>query len=488
MQPLIKLLEACPFDATSDFDLSRITISSLAYDSRQVTAGSLFIAIQGGQSNGADYIDDAVANGAAALIIAPDVALPSSAMRVPVIRAQNPRHALAKLAAAFYPRQPETIAAITGTDGKTSTAHFLRQIWQALGYQAASVGTLGFLGKDDVKLTEGTHTTPDPIKLHQQLQQLATQGYTHIAIEASSHGLDQHRLDGLRLCAAAYTNLSREHLDYHGDMEHYFQAKSRLFAELLPAHSTAVINVEDMYASQLIAIARAQHLEVVEYGEEAKLLRVLSITPRPDGQAVELLIHGKPHHLHIPLVGNFQIYNMLAAMGLAMAGGYSAEDILPILPTLNAVPGRLQRVAQTANGAGIYIDYAHTPAALEKALQALRPHTPGRLLVVFGAGGDRDKTKRPKMGAAAAGLSDAAIITDDNPRHEDPASIRQAILAACPDAEEIADRRQAITHAINMLTPGDNLLVAGKGHETMQIIGDEHVPFNDAEVILGVVG
>ena len=472
---------------TSDFDLETIEVSSVAYDSREVQPGSIFVAMQGSKANGADFIDDAVARGAAVLVVAPDTALPASAMSLPVIRADNPRRALAELAAGLYPKQPECIAAITGTDGKTSTAHFLRQMWEQLGYASASIGTLGFMGHGNQKLVEGSHTTPDPIKLHQQLEQLEGQGYSHIAVEASSHGLDQRRLDGLHLYAAAYTNLSREHLDYHHDMDSYFQAKARLFSELLPPYATAVINVEDMYAERLMEIAATANLKVIEYGEEAKHLRMIDIEPLPDGQRAELVIQGKPYELITPLVGNFQIYNMLAAMGLAMANGQDVDAILAILPKLEPVPGRLQRVAQDKHGAGIYIDYAHTPTALEKALEALKPHTPNRLLVVFGAGGDRDTSKRPKMGSAAACLADIAIVTDDNPRSEDPAQIRAQIIAACPGAKEIGDRKQAIDKAISMLQPGDNLLVAGKGHETVQIVGDQTLPFNDAEVILEVL-
>lgn len=487
MPQLTNLLARASQAVTSDFDLTTIDVNSIAYDSRDVKPGSLFIAMQGSNASGADFIDDAVARGAVALIIAPDMALPSSAMQVPVLRTENPRAMLAHLAAALHPSQPESIAGITGTDGKTSTVHFLRQIWQHLGYNAASIGTLGFLGNDNRIIIDGTHTTPDPIALHKALEQLTEEGYQHAAIEISSHGLDQRRCDGLALYAAAYTNLSREHLDYHHDMENYFLAKARLFSELLPPHATAVINIEDNYAGRLIDIAVQRHLQVIEYGEEAKHLRILKIEPLAHGQQAELVIHGKPVSLHTPLVGNFQIYNMLAAMGLALANGQEAEKILDILPKLEPVPGRLQRVAQHANGAGIYIDYAHTPSALEKALEALKPHTQGRLLVVFGAGGDRDKTKRPKMGGVAACLSDIAIVTDDNPRTEAPETIRAQIMAACPEAKNIGDRKQAIDKAISMLEPGDNLLVAGKGHETEQIYGDKRLPFDDAAVIREVL-
>ena len=294
-------------------------------------------------------------------------------------------------------------------------------------------------------------------------------------------------MDGLELFAAAFTNLTREHLDYHHDMEHYFQAKARLFSELLPAHSTIVINAEDPYSQRLVDLAKQHQLQVMEYGEEAKDLRIIEIEPLADGQRAELAVGGKQQELRTPLVGNFQIYNMLAAMGIAMANGAAAGDVLAILPKLEPVPGRLQRVALHKTGAGVYIDYAHTPGALEKALEALRHHTSGRLIVVFGAGGDRDKTKRPKMGEAAAHLADMAIVTDDNPRTENPDIIRKEILAACPDAKEIGDRRQAIDKAISMLQPGDNLLVAGKGHETVQIVGDQQHPFDDAEVIREVL-
>ena len=471
----------------SDFSLDEVEADAVHYDSRHIKPGSIFVAVAGSKANGADFIDAAVEAGAVALVVAEDVELPASAMSVSVIRVDAPRRALSHLAAAFNPTQPESIAAVTGTDGKTSTVHFLRQIWEQLGHKAASIGTLGFIGEGGTKLVEGSHTTPDPIGLHAHLESLTDQGYSHVAVEASSHGLDQHRLDGLGLFAAAFTNLTREHLDYHHDMEHYFQAKARLFSELLPAHGTAVLNVEDPYSERLSAMAKEQQLKVVEYGEEAKDLRIIETQPLADGQRAELVIYGKQVDLHTPLVGSFQIYNMLAAMGIAMANGADAADVLAILPKLEPVPGRLERVALHKTGAGVYIDYAHTPGALEKALEALRHHTSGRLIVVFGAGGDRDKTKRPKMGEAAAHLADLAIVTDDNPRTENPDIIRKEILAACPEAKEIGDRKQAIDKAISMLQAGDNLLVAGKGHETVQIIGDQQHPFDDAAVIKEVI-
>lgn len=487
MQPLTKLFDACSSPITSDFDLSNITISHIAYDSREVKAGTLFVALKGTKSNGADYIDAAISVGAVALLIDHETALPTSAMSVPVIRAAKPRQALAQMAAAFYEMQPECIAAVTGTDGKTSTVHFLRQIWEHLGCKAASIGTLGFIGEKGSMLSDGSHTTPDPVAMHAKLMDLKQKGYEHVAMEASSHGLDQHRLDGLQLYAAAFTNLTREHLDYHGDMENYFQAKARLFAELLPPHATAVINIEDKMASRLLEIAKQKHLEVIEYGEEAKDLRIIDIQALLDGQQASLQIHGKTHTLHTPLVGNFQIYNMLAAMGLAMANGHHVQQVLDVLPKLKPVPGRLERVATHKNGAHIYIDYAHTPSALEKALDAMRPHTEKRLIVVFGAGGDRDKTKRPAMGGVAACMADIVIVTDDNPRTEDAAIIRKEILANCKGAKEVGDRKLAIDKAISMLEPGDSLLIAGKGHETYQIIGETKHPFNDAEVIREVL-
>jgi UDP-N-acetylmuramoyl-L-alanyl-D-glutamate--2,6-diaminopimelate ligase len=459
-------------------------IKGLTADSRDVRDGFLFAALPGTRTDGARFVDEAVARGAAAILVsdaAPFAALAQRTPPVQVIADANPRRRLAQMAARFYAPQPKTLAAVTGTNGKTSVAFFTRAIWAHAGHRAASLGTLGIVGPG---VTEpGSLTTPDPVALHRKLQGLAQAGIDHVALEASSHGLDQFRLDGLALSAAAFTNLTRDHLDYHRDMAAYLAAKTRLFSELLPRDGTAVLNFDTAEGRDLAVLCRARGQRVIGFGAaDHAELRLLAAHPSETGQMIEIAAFGAKHALTLPLLGAFQAGNALAALGLAVATGTPVATALDALGTLAGVPGRMEHVASHPNGAPAIVDYAHTPDALETALRALRPHCRGRLSLVFGCGGDRDPGKRPMMGAIAERDADLVIVTDDNPRSENPATIRRAILSACPKAREIGDRRAAIRAAFAALAPGDVLLIAGKGHESGQIVGSETLPFNDAEV------
>lgn len=453
-------------------------IAGLTADSRAVRPGFLFAAIPGTKTDGRRFIADAVAHGAVAILTDEPGDAAHRFPAVTVIRDPDPRRRLALMAARFHAPQPRVIAAVTGTSGKTSVADFTRQIWTLLGEKAASIGTLGVIAPDFSRY--GSHTTPDPVSLHRDLAKLARLGVEHVALEASSHGLDQHRLDGLELSAAAFTNLSHDHLDYHPDKDGYLEAKLRLFRELLPETGVAVLNADSEVFERVAASCRQR---VVTYGMAAdSRIRLLSRRPLPDGQELDLDLAGCRGQVKLPLIGGFQAENAMAAAGLAIACGAAPERVLAVLPRLRGVPGRLELAATHPNGAPIYVDYAHKPDALEQVLRALRPHTEGRLVVVFGCGGDRDPGKRPVMGEIAARLADQAIVTDDNPRGEEPGAIRAAILAACPGAREIGDREGAIETAISGLAPCDLLVIAGKGHETGQIVGDRVHPFDDAEV------
>jgi UDP-N-acetylmuramoyl-L-alanyl-D-glutamate--2,6-diaminopimelate ligase len=460
-------------------------LSGLTADSRQVRPGMLYAALPGVRTDGRTYIADAVAQGATVVLAPTGTAWPRGVARRPMILVDQPRQALARLAALFAGLQPETVVAITGTNGKTSVADFLRQIFTASGMAAASLGTLGVIGPDGA--AEPGLTTPDPVTLANTLARLARDGVRAAAIEASSHGLDQFRLDGVRLAAAGFSNLTRDHLDYHGTMEAYRAAKLRLFSDLLPRGAPAVastaLDAETLAALRGIAAARGLDLRLV--GEGGDAIRLISATPHPGGQTLVVTSGGATHELDLPLPGRFQADNALLAAALAEAVG--VRGALAHLPGLRGVRGRME-LAVEVNGAGAYVDYAHTPDALERLLLALRPHTSGRLILVFGAGGDRDRGKRPLMGAVAARLADAAIITDDNPRSEDPAAIRAAIAAACPDAAVIGDRAQAIAAGLSMLRPGDILVVAGKGHESGQSIGAVTLPFDDAATLRRLAG
>ncbi|MBI4184755.1 MAG: UDP-N-acetylmuramoyl-L-alanyl-D-glutamate--2,6-diaminopimelate ligase [Proteobacteria bacterium] len=455
-----------------------VEITGLAANSRSVRPGYLFAALPGTRVDGRRFIAEAVARGAAAVLAPPG----TPAAGVPVIADGNPRRRLARLAARFYRLQPATIAAATGTNGKTSTVVFLSRIWAGLGHKAGSLGTLGVSAPGFA--AGGALTTPDPVALHATLAELAGAGVSHLALEASSHGLAQYRLDGVAIRAAAFSNLTRDHLDYHPDLAAYRAAKLRLFSELLPADGVAVLNAdmdEDTLAS-LRAVARRRGLRALEVGRKGREVRILEVRPRPDGLDLALEAEGAKARLALPLVGAFQAANVALALGLALATGAEAGAALQAARGLQAVRGRAERVAEIINGAAVYVDYAHTPDALANVLAALRPHAKGRLVVVFGCGGDRDPGKRPEMGAIAARLADLAVVTDDNPRGEDPAAIRRAILAACPDGREIASRAEAIATAVAGLRPGDVLVIAGKGHESGQIVGGRVLPFDDAAV------
>jgi UDP-N-acetylmuramoyl-L-alanyl-D-glutamate--2,6-diaminopimelate ligase len=460
-------------------------VAGIASHSRDVQQGFLFAAVQGSRTDGRAFIADAVARGAAA-VLAPDAtAWPEGVPARPLLQDPQPRRRLAQIAAIFAGVQPEIVVAVTGTNGKTSTVDFLRQIW-AMRRPAASLGTLG-LNAPGFPPGPGL-TTPDPIKLADMLARLARAGIQHIALEASSHGLDQYRLDGLRLTAAAFTNLTRDHLDYHGTETTYRAAKLRLFSELLPMGATAVANA-DMDSTTLTAlreIAARRQLKLRTVGSTGANIRLISVTPHPKGQDIAIETAGRIRHIPFPLPGRFQAENALLAATVAESLG--ERDALEALPNLTGVRGRMERAAVLPSGAAAYVDYAHTPDALERLLSALRPHTAGRLHVVFGAGGDRDAGKRPLMGAAAARYADQIIVTDDNPRSEDPAVIRAAVRAGCPNAREIGDRACAISAALDALAPGDVLAVAGKGHEQGQEIGGAIIPFDDVSVIRSLVG
>lgn len=479
-------LLASVLDAPANAD--QIEITSVTADSRHVAPGSLFAALPGSQVDGARFVPDALAAGAAAILTAAnsDVGLPD----VPVLRAGDPRRALALLAARFYSRQPEKIVAVTGTSGKTSVADYTRQIFAALGRQSASIGTIGIIKPDGS--VYGSLTTPDPVTLHLQLAELADQGVTHLAFEASSHGLDQRRLDGVQIGAAAFTNLGRDHLDYHPTIEDYFRAKQRLFDTLLPGPDaeggagTAVLNTESPEAAAILDICRARGLPVIRVGfGEANELRIDEQVPETGGQRLTVSYQDRIYEIALSLIGQYQGSNAMLAAGLALAVGEEPDAVFAAANVLQGVPGRLEVVSST-RGATVVVDYAHKPDALDAALDALRPFVSGRLINVFGCGGDRDRGKRPIMGRISAEKADLTIVTDDNPRSEDPEAIRREILAACPGATEIADRYEAIAHAMMQLAPGDVLLIAGKGHETGQIIGDQTLPFSDHDAVQAV--
>jgi UDP-N-acetylmuramoyl-L-alanyl-D-glutamate--2,6-diaminopimelate ligase len=462
-----------------------VVVTGLAVDSRAVKPGDVFFALAGSRTDGARFIDQAIASGAVAIV---GDAGRGDAPSVPFVGTPNPRRALALAAARFYPRQPQTIAAVTGTSGKTSVAAFTRQIWQALGHAAASSGTIGLVSP--MRTVYGSLTTPDPIALHRQLDEIATAGVTHLALEASSHGLDQYRLDGVRIGAAGFTNLSRDHMDYHPDVAHYLGAKLRLFRDLVAADGAAVISADHDCSQAVIDAARKRGLRVIAVGTggdgAGEGIRLLAAEIDGFSQRLALEHRGSRQSLRLPLVGEFQIENALVAAGLAIATGSAPQRVFAALENLEGAKGRLERVGQS-NGAPIFVDYAHKPDALAKALQALRPYAKRRLVVVFGAGGDRDAGKRPLMGAIAADNADCVIVTDDNPRSEDPAAIRSAILGAARAAKDIGDRAEAIRAAIAGLEPGDALLIAGKGHETGQIIGDRVLPFSDHDAVAAVL-
>lgn len=454
-------------------------VSGVSSDSRTVEPGFLFFALTGTKADGSAYAADAAKRGAAAIVTAAGTKLPAAT--VPVIEVADPRRALALAAARFYGVQPGTMVAVTGTAGKTSVASFTRQIWESEGKAAASIGTTGVIapGRDEY----GSLTTPDPVELHRLLKELADSGVTHASMEASSHGLDQRRLDGVKLAAGAFTNLGRDHMDYHPTVEDYLNAKLRLFDALLPKGAPAVIFADDQWSEPAIAAAKNAGLDVLTVGRKGAFLTIKRVEHERHRQRAEVTAGGTLYEVDLPLAGDFQIYNALVAAGLAMATGTPAAKALSALEHLKGAPGRLELVGTTAEGAPVYVDYAHKPDALKNVLESVRPFTTGRVVVVFGCGGDRDKGKRPIMGEIATRLADIAIVTDDNPRSEVAEAIRAEILAAAPRAIEIGDRRKAIREAIAMLGAGDTLVVAGKGHENGQTAGGVTLPFSDHEEV-----
>ncbi|MFB6461621.1 UDP-N-acetylmuramoyl-L-alanyl-D-glutamate--2,6-diaminopimelate ligase [Bradyrhizobium tunisiense] len=476
----MKLSDLLGNDAAIEPAVAALDVSGLALDSRVVKPGDLFFALAGSKTDGARFIDAAIAAGAVAVVgdHAPD------GSKVPFVTVANPRRALARAAARFFPAQPATIAAVTGTSGKTSVAAFTRQIWERLGHVSASIGTIGLVSSR--RTVYGSLTTPDPIALHRQIDEIAREGVTHLAFEASSHGLDQYRLDGVRVSAAGFTNLSRDHMDYHPTVAHYLAAKLRLFRELVAPDGAAVISADHDCSAEVIDAANARGLRVMAVGRNGdgagEGIRLTEAVVEGFSQRLTVAHRGKGYAIRLPLVGEFQIENALVSAGLAIGTGSDAADVFASLEHLEGAKGRLERVGER-NGAPIFVDYAHKPDALAKALQALRPYAKRRLVVVFGAGGDRDAGKRPIMGEIAAENADDVIVTDDNPRSEKPEAIRAAILATAKGAREIGDRAVAIRAAIENLQEGDALLIAGKGHETGQIVGGQVLPFSDHEAV-----
>ncbi len=460
-----------------------VTVTGLAIDSRQVREGHLFAALPGSRVHGGEFIQYARRMGAAAILTdreGAEIARSELAEAdATLVLAEDPRAAFSSAAALWFGAQPGTMVAVTGTNGKTSVASFTRQIWTHLGHEAANLGTTGIEGAFSAPLA---HTTPDPITLHRLLAEMALAGVSHAAMEASSHGLDQRRLDGVRLKAAGFTNLTQDHLDYHATMEAYLAAKAQLFTRLLPEEGVAVINMDDPHGAEILAIAEERGQGTLTIGRDEDVdIRILGQRFDASGQVLRFAYDGRVYQEHLPLIGGFQAENVLVAVGLVLACGEEMGEIAMRLSRLEGVRGRMQLAGTRANGAPVFVDYAHTPAAIEVALKALRPHVMGRLVVVLGAGGDRDRAKRPLMGKAAAENADIVYVTDDNPRSEDPAAIRVEILQACPEAHEVADRAEAILRAVDTLGPGDALLIAGKGHETGQIVGDTVYPFDDVE-------
>ena len=458
-------------------------VTGLAVDSRDVKKGFLFAALPGSKVHGGEFITYALRMGASAILtdtegakIAEDELAEAD---VALILAEDPRQTLAFAAALWFGAQPETVVAVTGTNGKTSVASFTRQIWEKMGFDAVNIGTTGVEGAYTAPLA---HTTPEPITLHRVLAEADAHLVSHAAMEASSHGLEQRRLDGVRLAAAGFTNLSQDHLDYHDSFAEYFNAKAGLFARVLPEDGVAVINIDDDRGLEMAAIARDRGQDVLTVGRtDGADLHILARSFSPTGQVLRFDWRGRVAQAELQLIGGFQAENVLLAAGLAIGAGADAEQVFATLSSMRTVRGRMELAARRFNGASVFVDYSHTPDAVATALRALRPHVMGRIICVVGAGGDRDATKRPLMGMAAAEHADQVIVTDDNPRSEDPAIIRAAVLEGCPEATEVGDRAEAILRGVDALAAGDALLIAGKGHETGQIVGDDVFPFDDAE-------
>ena len=451
-------------------------VTGFAIDHRKVAPGTIFGAFRGTRFNGEDFIPAAVEAGAVAVVARPDVDVEGA----PLIAADEPRRTFARLAARFFKPFPATVVAVTGTNGKTSTVELTRQLWRMTGHHAASIGTLGVTTADD-QVTTGL-TTPDIVTFLSNMAGLAREGATHAAFEASSHGLAQYRTEGLPVRAAAFTNFTRDHLDYHGTMEDYFEAKMRLFEEVVDRDGTAVIWADDARSAEVIERAKHAGLRTMTVGTRGEDIGLIDRTPTGLGQRLTVQADGRRFEVLLPLIGAYQAANCLTAAALVAATGGGIDQTLANLGRVQPVRGRLERALITRSGAAVYIDYAHTPDALKAAIEALRPHAQGRLITVFGAGGDRDTGKRPEMGAVASAMSDVAIVTDDNPRSEDPAAIRRAILAGAPGAREIGGRRDAIAAAIGEARSGDIVLIAGKGHEQGQVVGERVLPFDDVTV------
>lgn len=450
-----------------------VEISSLTSDSRTVTQGALFAAIPGTVFDGREYIENAISKGASAVLTTEGLA----EMPVPYIAVAEPRLAYAQIASRFYAGQPEIVVAMTGTNGKSSTVEFLRQIWGYAGLNAACFGTLGVQSPEGYRPL--THTTPDAVALHQTLKGLKQQSVTHAAMEASSHGLVQYRLDGVKITAAGFSNLTQDHFDYHPTMEDYFEAKARLFTELTPKDAPVVINVNDKYGQKLAQICHARGQQVMRVGWTGEDIRIDEVMPRNSSQVLNLIVRGARYKVELPLAGEFQALNAVSALGLAMSTGVAQDTAVAALGHLHGVAGRMERAGETRGGAPVFVDFAHTEDGLDKLLRSVRPHTMGKIILVFGCGGDRDPDKREKMGRMAAKLADEVIVTDDNPRTEDAASIRKAVMAGCPDALEIGSRAKAIHEGVSRLGSRDCLVIAGKGHEQGQIVGDQVIPFSD---------
>ncbi len=451
-------------------------VTGFAIDHRKVARGTVFGAFEGARVNGEDFIPAAIASGAIAVVARPEAVVEGAVH----IASTAPRERFANLAARFFAPFPATAVAVTGTNGKTSTVELVRQIWRMAGHHAASIGTLGVTTADE-RVSTGL-TTPDVVTFLSNVAGLAREGVTHVAFEASSHGLSQYRTEGLPVTAAAFTNLSRDHLDYHGDMAAYFTAKLRLFAEVVRDDGVVVVWADDPSADRVIDLARARNLRLISVGEHGETLRLTAREPTLLGQGLTIEADGQAHKVTLPLIGAYQAANALTAAGLVIATGGDVAATIASLARLQPVRGRLERAVITRTGAPVYVDYAHTPDALDAAIAALKPHVAGRLIVMFGAGGDRDTGKREPMGQSAAAGADVVIVTDDNPRSEDPAAIRAEVLKGAPNATEIGDRRSAIAAAIDMAGPEDIVLLAGKGHEQGQIVGDLVLPFDDVTV------
>ncbi|MFT6459423.1 UDP-N-acetylmuramoyl-L-alanyl-D-glutamate--2,6-diaminopimelate ligase [Pseudophaeobacter arcticus] len=457
-------------------------ISGLSVDSRRVVEGTLFAALPGSQIHGAKFIPAALEQGAVAILTdaagARIAAKPLEESHAALVIVEDPRQALAYAAALWFGAQPQTMVAVTGTNGKTSVATFVRQIWCALGHQAVNLGTTGIEGAWSLPLA---HTTPEPITLHRALAKAAAAGVTHAAMEASSHGLDQCRLDGVQLAAAGFTNFTQDHLDYHETFEAYFAAKAGLFRRVLPEDGVAVINMNDPRGAEMRAVAAARGQEVISIGRGLGDISLTGQRFDDTGQDLRFSWHGRPFQVRLNLIGGFQAENVLLACGLVIAAGEDPAAVFDTLPQLTTVRGRMQHAATRDNGAAVFVDYAHTPDAVATAIKALRPHVLGRLIAIIGAGGDRDAGKRPLMGQAAQDNADVVIVTDDNPRSEDPAVIRAAVKGGAPDALEVGDRAEAILRGVDMLGTGDVLLICGKGHESGQVVGSDVLPFDDVE-------